>query len=610
MDKTIQEIIFPKETVFDCEELYYRKIGIPTSEEIYRDKIVFHKNQRIAFDTYFNSLSLLKWMRYTYANSSFGLRIRVKGSFLVSLIHMWLEPGGLVQYKTLSQHNVNALEEESFNFSYITDNPWGCLAFVLESFDEGGIFYSGEYYSDIQQKENIVKLGIGICTYKRETYVKNNISNIKKYIIDNDKCEAKDKLEIFISDNAQTIENAFKNVHHVHVVENKNTGGSGGFTRCMIEAIKYNELNKDKLTHLLLMDDDVKFDPSAILKTYRILTLLKPQYLDAFIGGAMFKMGQPNIQHASGEFWHGERCESFVETYNSNRNMINIKDILENENLTDANYQAWWYCAMPMSVVTYDNLSMPFFIKSDDIEYSIRNLHTLILMNGINVWHESFESKYSAPNEYYTVRNYLISAAIHGVKVGKDRIEHLLNSYYKHYVCNYKYLEIEHFCNAINDFLKGVDYFKSIDLTELHKKIAPKNYKMLPVEEMPVEVSDKRYFHDIAYDPHWSKAKFKLAKYTINGLLLPAKGYAVLGMWGGSYGQTYRKKFLVRYEINSKKGFILKRSLKKFIHSHKLYKETKRNIKKYYDAVKKEFYERRHELCNIELWKKQLEIND
>ena len=111
---------------------------------------------------------------------------------------------------------------------------------------------------------------------------------------------------------------------------------------------------------------------------------------------------------------------------------------------------------MPMSVVTYDNLSMPFFIKSDDIEYSIRNLHTLILMNGINVWHESFESKYSAPNEYYTVRNYLISAAIHGVKVGKDRIEHLLNSYYKHYVCNYKYLEIEHFCNAINDFLKGV----------------------------------------------------------------------------------------------------------------------------------------------------------
>ncbi len=608
MEIELQKIILPKATVCDCEELYYRKIGIPTSDKIYHDIIVLHSHQRIAFDTYFNAFSILKWIKYTYANSSYKLKIKIKGNFLVSLIHMWIEEGGKVQYRTLNQEKIFSPEAGEFVFPYVTDNPWGSLAFVIESFDEGGVFYEGAYVGEVKE-ESPVKIGIGICTFKREEYVKNNINNIKKYIFNDEQCIMKDKLEIFISDNAQTLGNVFDGEKHIHLVGNKNSGGSGGFTRCMIEALRYNENNDDKLTHLLLMDDDVKFDPAAIVKTYRILTLLKPQYIDAFIGGAMFKMSHPNIQHASGEFWHGDRCESFVETYNNNRNMINIKDILENENFTDANYQAWWYCTIPMSIISYDNLALPFFIKSDDIEFSIRNLKSLILINGINVWHESFESKYSAPNEYYTVRNYLVSASVHGVKVSKERILALLNGYFKHYVCNYKYLEIKHFCNAINDFVKGVDYFKSIDLAELHKKIAPENYKMVSATELQLDVTDDQYYHDIGYNPHWSKMQKWIAKYTINGLFLPSRGYAVLGMWGGSYEQTYRKKFLVRYEVNSKRGFILQRSIKKFIHSAKLYLKTRKNILKCYEIAKKEFFERREELWNFDLWRGQLKLD-
>lgn len=605
----IQKITFPKNNICPCEELYYRKIGLPTSNEIYRDKIVFHSHQRIAFDTYFNSLSILKWSKYTYASTNFSLRIKIKGNFLVSLIHMWVENGGKVQYRTISQTQVTSESEKEFIFPYITDNPFGCISFVLESFDEGGIFYDGAYISDIAEKERSVKLGIGICTYKREEYVKNNLKNINDYIFNNKNCSLKSKLEIFISDNAQTLHSLSDANSHIHLVKNKNSGGSGGFTRCMIEALHFNECNNEKLTHLILMDDDVKFDPESIIRTYRILTLLKPQYLDAFIGGAMFKMSHPNIQHASGEFWHGDRCESFIDTYNNNRNMVNIKDILENENLTNANYQAWWYCAIPMTKINYNNLSLPFFIKSDDIEFSIRNLRSLILMNGINVWHESFESKYSAPNEYYTVRNYLISTAVHNIYLNKERILMLLSNYFKHYVCNYKYMEIKHFCNAINDFLKGVDYFKSIDLTEFHKAISQQNYKMIPANQLPVQVTDKKYYNDINYNPKWSKVKMLFAKLTINGLLLSPRGYAVLGMWGGTYSQTYRKKFLVRYEVNSKSGFILQRSLKEFLRSAKLYLITKKNIIKYYDSAKKEFFERKEELWNYNLWKEHLQID-
>lgn len=604
----IQKIAFPKNDICSCEELYYRKIGLPTSNEIYRNKIVFWAHQKIAFDTYYNCLSILKWKKYTYADSDFSLKIKLRGSFLINLIHTWVETGGTVQYRTVLQTTVSSKTENEYVFPYVTENNAGCLAFSLESLEDGGIFYDGAYVSEITEEEHPVRIGIGICTYKREKYVEKNLRNINSFILSDDACALRNNLEVFISDNAQTLDVLKYADHHIHLVSNRNLGGSGGFTRCMVETLRYNKHNNDKITHLLLMDDDITFDPESIIRTYKILTILKPKYMNSFVGGAMFKMSHPNIQHASGEFWHGDHCESFISTYNNNRDMVNIKDILENENLTNANYQAWWYCTIPITLINYNNLPLPLFIKSDDIEFSLRNLTSLILLNGINVWHESFESKYSASNEYYTARNYLITASVHDVYLTKERVIKLLKNYFKHYVCNYKYIEIEHFCNAINDFIKGVDHFKSIDSADFHKKISQHGYKTIPVGQLPLKVTDRQYFKDISYNPRWSKAKKFFAIITVNGLLLPAKGYSILGMRGGTYTQTFRKKYIVRYEINSRNGFILQRNFKKFLHSAKLYLATKQNIMKHFDLAKKEFFERREELWNIDLWRKLLQM--
>ncbi len=604
-DVVLQKIVFPKTGICEFENLYYRKIGLPSSRDIFRKEIIFKRHQRVAFDTYINSLSLLKWTRYTYADNNFSLRITVKGSFLISLVHMHVKHGRILEYKPLLQQTVRCGEKTTYTFPYVTDNPWGCLSFCIEGLEDDSVFYNAAYISRIEEKPREVKIAIGICTFKREKYVLNNLRNLCDHILNNVESELHDKLEVFISDNAKTLSVSEFNSDKIHLFPNKNTGGSGGFTRCMIEVNNANEKGSG-FTHILLMDDDIIFDPEAILRTYKILSICKEQYLDSFVGGAMFRIDRPNIQHANGEHWHGSRCESFVETYNNNRDMLDIINIIENEFFTDSNYQAWWFCAIPMTICTKDNLSMPFFIKSDDIEYSIRNLRNLILLNGINVWHESFESKYSAPNEYYTVRNYLISASIHQTNITKYDIIRLLKNYTKHYVCNYKYYEVEHLCNAINDFLKGVDYFKSIDIDEMHKKLMQKGYKMVDKDQLPVQFSDDKYFADISYEPHWTKLRKKIAKHLVNGLVLPAKGFAVLGMWGGTYAQTYRKKFIVRYEISTKKGFIIERSFSKFIKVYSLFLKTKKNILRKFDSGKTEFHERRNELHGIDIWSKIL----
>lgn len=601
----LQNIVFPNKNICTETELYYRKIGIPTSDYV-EDKFIFKKNQRVNFDTYFNTFSLLKW--YTYAKvTNVQLNLKIQGCFRVSLIHIILREGGNVEYRTLKTDTTRIQSTpQTVTFNYFTDVPWGMLTFSLEALQDDSVLYGGNYSTEIDEdKINDVKIGIGICTFKRESYVKNNMSNLCKSILNNEDSDIKDKVEVFISDNAKTLNSEDFDSTKIHLFENKNTGGSGGFVRTMIEVNRANS-NNAEFTHILLMDDDVTFDPESIYRTHRMLSLLKDEYKNSFVGGAMFRTDKQYLQHASGEYWHGDRCESFITTYNNNRDMRTIKDVCENDNFTDANYQAWWYCAIPMTTCRLDNLGLPLFIKSDDIEYSIRNLKNLILLNGINVWHESFESKYSASNEYYTVRNYLITSSIHDMNLTPSRIKDYIKSYFTHYLSNFKYLEIKLFLDAVEDFLKGVDFLKSIDLEKKHKEIMSNSYKIKDVKELELPFSKELYEKTLNTPYPQSKLKRLFRILTINGLLLPSNKVVALGMWGGTHIQTYRAKYIIRYEPTTNKGFILQRSVKKCFESYFRYRKVLREVDKNFIAARDEFKARYTELIQSEFWQLKL----
>lgn len=601
----LQKLVLPKEGVCDKQDLYYRRIGIPEPTDLQVGGTKLKKHNRIVFDTYFNSFSLLKWSTYTDVAKSVYLDITILGKFKVTLIHAYCEGGGIVKYEEIEEKEILSKEKKTFELEFYTNNPFGFLAYKLECLEDNSIFYDSAYttYTDIEPR--YIKIGIGICTFKRESYVYNNIKHLNEYIFSNP--ELKDKLEVFISDNAGTLNDDVLKNPKVHVFQNKNAGGSGGFARCMIEAYKANKKGA-KLSHVLLMDDDIVFDPESIIRTIQILKYCKEKYKDSFVGGAMFNITHQNIQHASGEYFHSERCMSFITTYNNNRDLYDVKNIIENEHFTDANYQAWWFCAFPIENIREDNLSLPFFIKSDDIEFSVRNAKNIILMNGINVWHEAFDSKYSASNEYYTVRNYLVTASIHNAPITVNNVLELLDVYTKYDITNYKYREAELMFLAFRDYLAGVDHFLNIDISEYHKKIMSGGYKMVPVSELPVQFSESQYYEDIRDKAPDTKFKKFLHKLTFNGLFLKPKGFAVLGMWGGSFEQTYRKEFLVRYEPKTKKGFILRRDKKRALKVFREYKKIRRLIKRKFVKAYNEFNTRASELYNIDVWNKQLDL--
>ena len=118
-----------------------------------------------------------------------------------------------------------------------------------------------------------------------------------------DSSEIGKNLAVYISDNAKSLNQTELESEYVHIFPNKNVGGSGGFTRGLIECLKNQKT--EEFTHVLLMDDDVMIQPESIFRTWRILTVLKPEFSDTYIGGAMLRLDKQWYQTESGALWNG-----------------------------------------------------------------------------------------------------------------------------------------------------------------------------------------------------------------------------------------------------------------------------------------------------------------
>lgn len=199
----------------------------------------------------------------------------------------------------------------------------------------------------------------------------------------------------------------------IHINPNRNLGGAGGFTRDLIEIMTHNE--ELCVTHALLMDDDIVIEPEALVKTYQILTLLKDEYEDAFIGGAMLRLDKQAIQVESGASWNG----GWLKSLKHDLDLRGCDYCLYNE-IEEYTSQCVVVLLFPDEDCHTGKSAVPLFIRGDDLEYGLRNMKTLILMNGICVWHEPFENKYSSFLEYYIMRNQLIDNSSIASGMGRD----------------------------------------------------------------------------------------------------------------------------------------------------------------------------------------------
>ncbi len=403
----------------------------------------------VSFDTYFGCFSVSKFLKYTTVSAA-KLSFVYKGKLICRIAS---SSGETVCEKEFESSKA-ALGEMEFDFKSASVNEFYYPVFI--SLADDTRFLGGVYSAEAEQ--NDIKLAIVTCTYKREDFVIRTAKRIKSLC---ENSEIADNIEYIVVDNGKTLDGKLPECDKIHLYYNKNVGGSGGFTRGMIEAYR----SETNFSHILMMDDDIDFDENVLIKTVSILKVLKPEYRDICIAGGMLKLDDPTSQ-----FEAGARREG-VNLSNKSLRLIGIDALLANDKEEHADYGGWWYYCMPMSFITPCSLPMPYFIKDDDVEFSLRNHAKITVVNGIGVWHRDFNEKYVPYLDYYTVRNGLVTNSVYHLKTssggtGKMILERICRSIV------YKMPEANRFYGmALGDFLKGPEFFYNTDPELLNTKL-------------------------------------------------------------------------------------------------------------------------------------------
>ena len=342
------------------------------------------QGEKADFTTYFNSFSIKKWKRYTTL-TQVTLKLQGEGDFAI-VFDQLLPSGNVIKTPAV-------MKDGAFDRTFDVQELSGdILGFSIKCLSEEGTILGGAWYGNFENWQE-KSIGISITTFKRETYVKKTISVLQDFQ------KQHSWLDILVVDKGQTLEPekmlGFQSIH------NKNFGGSGGFTRGMIEYVE-----QDKVDYVLLMDDDIVLEPSAIERTHSLLCGLKEMYEDSFLSGAMLSLEEPTMQYENTACWGKIRLHSIGKNYD----MTDPSMLVKNEKVPGQHnrYGAWWYCVIPCHRIKSIGYPLPLFVKGDDMEYGIRNHKELISMNGIGVWHQSFQSKISPIVNYYSDRNMLI----------------------------------------------------------------------------------------------------------------------------------------------------------------------------------------------------------
>ncbi|MEE0800072.1 MAG: glycosyltransferase [Gemmiger sp.] len=613
----LQKLLWPRVGICTEETLYYRigpnlhragmrqsdYLPVPAAFREEGDVLVLSAGSQVAFDTYFNSLSSDKWRLYTTAHD-FGLELQLSGRLRVRLCSRQLVNDISVP-TVLEETVVDCEAEQSFRFAFPA-NAGGMLYFELQALRDDARYYGGRWTCEAGEEQN-VKIGLDICTFKREPFVMGNIARIRRAILDNPASPMHGHLEVFVSDNGKTLDRAALNSDTVHVVANANLGGAGGFTRGMIEVLKANEAGAG-ITHVLVMDDDIVLDTEVLVRTYNLLRLRRPGYEQLFVGGAMLRLDRPWQQVECGAVWNAGQLIS----HKANFNLSDADFCVANELIEAHEYNAWWYCCIPIQVIRPDNLPMPIFIRGDDVEYGLRNCRQLATLNGICVWHEPFESKYSSSMYYYILRNQCIDNSLHYPEYNAASLKADLRAQVMGEVNRYRYRNADLLIRGVRDFLKGIDWLKQVDAEALHKEIMAYGYKSVPVEKLDLPFDYSRYRYTVQEEPATLTENKQLkVKLTRNGWLVPpTREYAMVSMVNMTAYSAYRVKKIVNYDVNTQKAFITERSLEEYHRCRRELKACLKEIDARFDAAAASYHDRCGELQNLSFWKHYLGLED
>ncbi|RAY14241.1 glycosyltransferase family 2 protein [Actinomadura craniellae] len=388
-----------------------RPVAVDSAEITGRRSLVVPPAARISFCTYFNAFPAGHWRRWSVLGEV-RLRIAVRGEATV------------IVYRSTAKGHQQRVESIEFDSEATVGRE---IRLDLQPFIDGGWYWfdvlagarpavleRAEWVADGDVAQGTVT--VGITSFNRPKFAHDQLVALAG---SGDVLDVIDEI-LVVDQGSDRVEDAdgFAATAEalggrLRVVDQANLGGSGGFSRAMEET-----LAAGRSGYVLLLDDDVVAEPESVL---RLVAFADHARTPAIVGGHMFDLYDRPVLHAMAEniapyrwwmvparnteYWHDLSEEPLRETPWMHQR-------------SDADFNGWWMCLIPADVLRKIGLSLPVFIKWDDIEYGVRARAAgipTVPLPGAAVWHVPWRDKDNDLDwqAYFQERNRIICAMLH-----------------------------------------------------------------------------------------------------------------------------------------------------------------------------------------------------
>ncbi|PQO21826.1 hypothetical protein C2I36_16305, partial [Rhodobacteraceae bacterium WD3A24] len=305
-------------------------------------------------------------------------------------------------------------------------------------------------------------LSIGICTFNQEERLARTLTRLAGIAREEDAIRA-----VYVVNQgapfARAETHALLRAPGITSLAQRNLGGCGGFTRTLMEALE----SDAPATHHLMMDDDIELDARLISRALRFLDYA---HADIALGAGMLDSQRPSVMHEAGAFL---TPDNRIEAYCHDVDLADPGEQGHFDTPVATDFNAWWFCILPLARCREVGLPPPLFIRGDDFEYGQRLAEAgvaTVTLPGIAVWHEPFHARLGGWQSYYDLRNRLIFAALHGGKVRQLSLARVVGMITTA-VLTHDYRTARLRLRAVEDFLAGPDRLLARDPEDIHADI-------------------------------------------------------------------------------------------------------------------------------------------
>jgi galactofuranosylgalactofuranosylrhamnosyl-N-acetylglucosaminyl-diphospho-decaprenol beta-1,5/1,6-galactofuranosyltransferase len=419
-----------------------------------RETAHFAAGDEVSFGTYFNAFPAGYWRRWTPLTSVI-LRLHLSGRCRVD-VYRSKATGETVHVIGASVTEAQPVVEVELDLTPFAEGGW--YWFDLTA-DEDITVSDAGWYAD-REPLRAGKVAVGICTFNRPGDCVAAMATVAADPVVMGELAAvvvADQGNRKVRDDAHYADVAAKFGDRLHLVEQANLGGSGGFARAMHESLVATDA-----THILFLDDDVQLEADSI---HRVLMFARFTHKPTLVGGQMLALQDRSVLHIMGEIVdrgqflyrpapHAAVGHDFARH--------SLRDAHHLHRRIDVDYNAWWMCLIPREVAEQLGLPLPLFIKWDDAEYGLRAGaagYRTVTLPGAAIWHLSWSDKDDSTDwqAYFHGRNRLVVSSMYGGQDSASAIcRHNIHEDLLH-LLKMEYSAVALHIKAYEDFLAGPD---------------------------------------------------------------------------------------------------------------------------------------------------------